>query len=278
MYGISEQQAAQKLKSPTFALDAGFRYLAAQKKEFGSWRLALAAYNAGPGAVREFGGIPPYEETQNYVRSILGKAASTQTAGVAGVNPAPTGQVAGSIPSQPNLEQFALQNLSHIQAGNYDPIKSLESLAAQTSVKGSVSPPAASQGDLGVTFHIQGRASQKALQAVALAKEYLGTPYVWGGSKPGGFDCSGLLQYTWAKEGVNIPRTSQEQWQAGRPVAKSQLRPGDAVFFEGGPNGPGHVGMFVGGGKFIEAPHTGAVVRISNLRGRTDFVGARRFR
>ena len=74
MYGISEQEASRRLRDPNFALDAGFKYLAAQKKTFGSWRLALAAYNAGPNAVKEYQGVPPYAETEAYVRSILGKA------------------------------------------------------------------------------------------------------------------------------------------------------------------------------------------------------------
>jgi cell wall-associated NlpC family hydrolase len=120
-----------------------------------------------------------------------------------------------------------------------------------------------------------GVSSSKAQQAAALAQHFLGTKYVWGGSKPGGFDCSGLLQYVWGQRGVKIPRTSQQQFKAGMPVAKNRLRVGDAVFFEG--SAPGHVGMYLGGGKFIEAPHTGAVVRISNLAGRSDYVGARRF-
>lgn len=115
---------------------------------------------------------------------------------------------------------------------------------------------------------------------VATAEKALGTPYVWGGAKPGGFDCSGLLQYAWAQHGVNIPRTTYDQFKAGAPVDPHHLMPGDAVFFTGADpkNGlPGHVGMYLGNGKFIEAPHSGATVRISNLAGRTDFVGARRF-
>lgn len=124
---------------------------------------------------------------------------------------------------------------------------------------------------------VQGNATQRVKGALTLAQEYLGTPYVWGGEKPGGFDCSGLLQYVWGKVGVQIPRVTYDQWKTGAPVAKSNLRPGDAVFFHSGPQGPEHVGMFLGGGKFIEAPHTGASVRISNLAGRTDFLGGRRF-
>jgi cell wall-associated NlpC family hydrolase len=108
----------------------------------------------------------------------------------------------------------------------------------------------------------------------------MGTPYHWGGENPGGFDCSGLLQYVWSQKGVQIPRVTYDQFKTGTSVAKSQLRPGDAVFFMGSDpkNGlPGHVGMYIGGGKFIEAPHTGSVVRISTLAGRSDYVGARRY-
>src|SRR5207247_10071326 len=78
---------------------------------------------------------------------------------------------------------------------------------------------------------------------VQLAEKFLGTPYVWGGSRPGGFDCSGLLQYVWGQRGKQIPRTTYEQWRSGRPVPNRSLQPGDAVFFEPTSRGPGHVGM-----------------------------------
>jgi hypothetical protein len=122
--------------------------------------------------------------------------------------------------------------------------------------------------------------STTGMKAVKDIHEYLGVKYQWGGASPKGFDCSGLLQYVWAKEGVKIPRTSYDQWQTGRVVGKKQLRPGDAVFFKGSDakgNLPGHVGMYIGNGQFVEAPHTGANVRISNLAGRNDFVGGRRY-
>ena len=126
--------------------------------------------------------------------------------------------------------------------------------------------------------------SVKGKRAVNLASHLLGIPYVWGGESLKGFDCSGLLQYVWAKQGVSIPRTTYDQFTQGKAVAANQLQPGDAVFFKGSDsqvrNGqvlPGHVGIYLGAGKFIEAPHTGANVRISTLAGRTDFMGARRF-
>lgn len=116
------------------------------------------------------------------------------------------------------------------------------------------------------------------------AKQYLGTPYLWGGESPKGFDCSGLAQYLYAQEGVAIPRTTYDQFQAGLQVPRSQLEAGDLVFFAGSDskvvNGvtlPGHVGIYIGDGKFIEAPHTGSVVQVSNLSGYRGYMGARRY-
>jgi cell wall-associated NlpC family hydrolase len=108
---------------------------------------------------------------------------------------------------------------------------------------------------------------------VAYAMSQLGVPYVWGGASPGGFDCSGLVMWAYAQVGVSLPHSSYAQWGYGVPVSADQLEPGDLVFFDG----LGHVGLYIGGGQFIEAPHTGAFVQISNLADRMgDYVGARR--
>ena len=115
---------------------------------------------------------------------------------------------------------------------------------------------------------------------VDTAKKYLGTPYVWGGASPKGFDCSGLMQYTFSQNGISIPRTAREQFKAGSRVSAEDLRPGDLVFFKGSGgsvDSPGHVGMYVGDGQYIQAPKSGDVVKISNLSGRKDYVGARRY-
>lgn len=112
------------------------------------------------------------------------------------------------------------------------------------------------------------------------ASEYLGTPYAWGGESPTGFDCSGLAQYVYAKAGVQIPRTTYDQFKGGLAVPKSQLQPGDLVFFKGSDskNGlPGHVGIYVGGGKMIQAPHTGDVVQVSSVSSFPGYQGARRY-
>jgi len=116
-------------------------------------------------------------------------------------------------------------------------------------------------------------------QAANLVQKYLGVNYVWGGTTPAGFDCSGLIQYVYRSLGVHVPRTTYEQWDAGQPV-KGDLQPGDAVFFTGSDpkdGKPGHEGMYIGNGLFIEAPRTGLQVRVSKLADRGDYVGARRF-
>ena len=100
-------------------------------------------------------------------------------------------------------------------------------------------------------------------RAAELAHQYLGVRYVWGGESTAGFDCSGLVQYIYAHLGVSIPRTTYEQYNAGAHISRGDLRPGDLVFFDH----IGHVGIYIGGGRFIHAPHTGTVVQIGTLTG-----------
>jgi X-X-X-Leu-X-X-Gly heptad repeat protein len=120
-------------------------------------------------------------------------------------------------------------------------------------------------------------AKQGAAPLIALAEKYIGLPYKWGGTSPKtGFDCSGFVQWLYAQQGVQIPRVTYDQANAGTPVEKADLKPGDIVFFEPSAKGPGHEGLFIGDGKFIESPHTGASIRISTLADRSDYTGARR--
>jgi cell wall-associated NlpC family hydrolase len=109
---------------------------------------------------------------------------------------------------------------------------------------------------------------------VGIAMRYLGTPYVYGGASPSGFDCSGFVMYVYAQIGVSLPHNAAAQYGYGTPVDRSQLQPGDLVFF----NGLGHNGIYIGGGSFIHSPHTGDVVKISSLSGwySSTWVGARR--
>ena len=109
---------------------------------------------------------------------------------------------------------------------------------------------------------------------VGIAMQYLGTPYVYGGASPSGFDCSGFVMYVFAQIGVSLPHNAAAQYGSGTPVDQSQLQPGDLVFFDG----LGHVGIYVGGGSFVHSPHSGDVVKISSMSGwyASTYVGARR--
>ncbi len=171
-------------------------------------RLILAAYNAGPGAVQQYGGVPPYPETQAYVTRII-----TSMAGFSAEASAEDGSAFGD-------------------------------------------------------------------RVVAGAKEWLGTPYSWGGGGPEGpgrgfaqgantvgFDCSSLVQYAvYHASGGRVlpPRVSQLQVTAGEAVPREELRPGDVIGFNLG-GSYDHIGIYLGRGQFIHAPKTGDVVRISNL-------------
>ncbi|WP_128376102.1 C40 family peptidase [Streptomyces cavernae] len=101
-------------------------------------------------------------------------------------------------------------------------------------------------------------ASGRAAAAVAAVRSALGKPYVWGANGPSGFDCSGLMQWSYAQAGVGLPRTSQAQQHAGRQVPLSQAQPGDLVIYR---SDASHVGMYVGDGQVIHAPYPGAPVR-----------------
>jgi cell wall-associated NlpC family hydrolase len=97
---------------------------------------------------------------------------------------------------------------------------------------------------------------------VPIALQYLGVPYVWGGASPStGFDCSGFIMYVFAQIGVSLPHHAASQFAYGTPVSRDQLAAGDLVFFDG----LGHAGIYIGGGQFVHAPHTGDVVKISSL-------------
>ena len=102
-----------------------------------------------------------------------------------------------------------------------------------------------------------------AATAVRNAMHLRGVPYVWSGSTPAGFDCSGFTSYVYGKLGITLAHSSYAQWTSGSRVPRSDLRPGDLVFFYG----LGHVGIYIGGGQFIHAPHTGTVVSVDRLSG-----------
>lgn len=195
----------------------------------------------------------------------------------------PSVSAAPSVPIAPAFTQkdAAMQGLKALATGSYDPQKGLAALRqAAEATAAAYSKNQTNVGSLAVPVVTAGGGSPRGRRAAAMVQQYLGTDYVWGGATPKGFDCSGLLQWVWGHLGVKISRTTYTQWGEGRSVGKGQLRPGDAVFFRGSDSKgglPGHVGMYIGGGEFVEAPHTGSTVHISKLRGRTDYMGARRY-
>ncbi|GAA0412768.1 NlpC/P60 family protein [Streptomyces luteireticuli] len=150
--------------------------------------------------------------------------------------------------------------------------------AAGAEAQGAVQGAAGAAGHAAQTLadtvaeHAGHRAGGRAAQAVAFAYRALGKPYVWGATGPSGYDCSGLTQAAWQAAGVSLPRTTYTQINAGHRVARDRLAPGDLVFFY---SGVSHVGLYVGDGKMIHAPHPGAPVSVSSID-TMPFAGASR--
>jgi cell wall-associated NlpC family hydrolase len=215
MPGTASGLGVSDPRDPMQSLVGGARYLHDALAQFGGdEQLALAAYNAGSGAVERYGGIPPYPETQAYVPKVLGYAARYRAEGF-----------------------------------------------------GRSQPVAAAPAALGVQGAAIAATPDPTVQtALGVASQQLGTPYRWGGSSPAtGFDCSGLVQYAYAQAGVQLPRVAADQFDVGTPVSRDQLQPGDIVFFQDPSGDVHHEGIYVGGGRFLHAPHTGDVVKISSL-------------
>lgn len=115
------------------------------------------------------------------------------------------------------------------------------------------------------------RGSSPGVRAARAALKEQGKPYVWGAAGPGSFDCSGLVQWAYRAAGIRLPKFTLDQFHAGTLVPRSQLRPGDLVFFY--PPSMHHVGIYIGDGMMVHAPHTGDVVRVSPIAGRA-YAGA----
>lgn len=140
-----------------------------------------------------------------------------------------------------------------------------EEIARKNSIKASASYSTTDTTDSAADGSASASSSSSKGQAlVDAAKKYLGVPYVWGGTTPNGFDCSGLVQYVCRENGISVPRVAASQRGAGQYVSRENLQPGDLVFFSNG-GGVSHVGIYCGDGNMIHAPQTGDVVKISTI-------------
>ncbi len=125
---------------------------------------------------------------------------------------------------------------------------------------------------------LRSRKGKKIHKVLTSCRSYMGTPYVWGGEQPGGFDCSGYVQYVFAKHGYRLPRTADIQFNVGKRVKAGEERPGDLVFFETYAPGASHVGVFLGNGYFIHASSSRGVTidRLSSEFFAARYLGAKR--
>ena len=147
-------------------------------------------------------------------------------------------------------------------------------LASRSSIPGTESVPGLtdplmlpSMKELGFDFDESKAANGWRGEVIDLARQVLGVPYVWGGSTPAGFDCSGLLAYIYKKVGIDLPRISADQANAGQRVSLDELKPGDLVAWDNSVrnNGADHIAIYIGNGQIIHAPRPGASVEISPI-------------
>jgi cell wall-associated NlpC family hydrolase len=206
-------------------------------------------------------------------RAVLLARARSEQAQVVAAKAAQRASIQSQLRERQRMLAGIRSEIHRIQAAEYR--RSLQ-IARQTRARMS------NQGDPNAVVGAVGITSDGAAVApparyggvVGIAMGFLGVPYRWGGASPSGFDCSGFIMYVFAQIGVSLPHNAAAQYGYGTPVSRDQLEAGDLVFF----NGLGHAGIYIGGGNFIHAPHTGDVVKISSMTGwyASTYVGARR--
>ncbi|MER8237119.1 NlpC/P60 family protein [Streptomyces sp. NPDC094049] len=161
-----------------------------------------------------------------------------------------------------------LDRLTAEERARYEAAEAGSGTTTAVAHTGTARADRSSTGDLDPVAAPDGRTAQ----AVSFARAQLGKPYVWGATGPSAFDCSGLTQAAWRAAGVSLPRTTYTQINAGRRISRSELAPGDLIFFY---SGISHVGLYIGGGQMIHAPRPGAPVRVAPID-EMPFAGATR--
>ena len=229
----------------------------------------------GGAAGNVWGGLPVHPASEK----VIGVATDEDGGGVASVYD-PADAIAGAakylltagVQTSPSAAIFAYNHLqSYVQSvlywagvyagGNFTTVSAQLPAAACSGVSGAM--PAANAPNQAVST------------AIAFAEQQIGKPYLWGGTGPDAFDCSGLVMMAYRAAGIDIPRISEDQWKFGPEVSESQAQPGDLVFFAGSDGtvtDPGHVGLVIGNGQMIEAFATGTPIRIASYTDR-DPVG-----
>lgn len=217
------------------------------------------------------------EEAEAQAEQARRRSSSSQNAFVS------AGRATNSRPASPNTPTPAASNPT-AQGPAVIPAQNAATLTETQTASPTPSPTPTGQADGPAVVPISPSAqtlspgavsvggSTKGSIAIEEAKRQLGKPYLWAGSGPDSFDCSGLTAWAWAAAGVSLPHSSTMQWAQTQRVSRDQLQPGDLVFFGSDLH---HVGLYVGDGQMIEAPHSGAVVRYRSID-RTDYAGAGR--
>jgi cell wall-associated NlpC family hydrolase len=168
-----------------------------------------------------------------------------------------TEQGIGQIRAQLTAQKTSLNKLLATSQATLDSLTTAQQQQVNKSTVGGTTSTSTGTGQPGTTpIAYTGPTATQADKAVAFAYAQIGKPYEWGATGPNSFDCSGLAMSAWASAGVDIPRTTYEMWAALPHIPVSQMVPGDLIIYDG----EGHVGMYVGDGYIIDAPHTGADV------------------
>lgn len=195
-------------------------------------------------------------------------ASAYATSGTGGIIGSSTGAVPGSAAEQSVTDGFAAQLKEALSASSPDAVAAGTGLSALTGAAGTAAASAAGFSTAG-----SARGSNFGDRVVSTAKQHLGTPYVWGGESPNGFDCSGLVQYVMDELGVDMPRVARDQAKVGTEVSSlAEAQPGDLLGMRNG----SHIAIYLGDNKILHAPQPGENVSIRSLFSWDDIDTVRR--